>query len=656
MILSNIIYVIPIYSALLCRFGKAETARSVKRGVSVTNQSVFLNFDCFVLDATFHDSPLSETLLSELSEILNHPGDDSPHLYAASTFQEEYKELLVLLEKHAPAQAQLYSSNLEKLSLFNIHPRKFPEPRQDTWRLINQLCSKSPSARILVLTGNETLIERIVLAKLNVSIFHLPTGKVCLPDAFTEMGERFEFSHDDRKIEGMPRGKKPENLCDSAGKPLDLKCEEDMHGNEAKIFRIENREDRSFDGYLAKVYNQSTGDSRFSLAQAQNLAALKTKYNDCPILRPWLMLPTELVYIEDRDEDDNPCFSPDPARVAGHMMHEVTDPIPFTEDSRFHRNKSETDIAEKLEVCIALVRQNLFLNHHGLLITDWDEGNFATKMVDRTYINDVIYTLDTGSITFKNYQGVTRSRDMTPIYFPNPQNKRETISFNIEMTHLMVLKLLTGMHSIFPQEGRLPFLFPDNPCFGYRQWIPDNIWLLVKELYTNSDGAERLSLEILLVELRKALASLRHAKLICGSIKTHPHVTAEPEPEVLPWWSEPVIISSDRHFPRKTLPPFRSISLEQRPELHCSGSTQISTEPYPPAPIKPSRNARLRRRPWIIALLLILVLLAADMVHFAVTEFDFAPSAYLSDRMEPLSRLWQLLLEKLRLLFSTFRS
>lgn len=635
------------------------------------NNPLFQDFDFFVLDASFHRAVFSDRMLSDLAAVLNQPGGTGHRLYAASTIQSELRGFIPFLQKHAPEQARILQGNLQLLEQYQIRPRLLDysdyrfvdgKPLHDTKSLIRRLLADNPASRILVLTGNESLIERIVLEDLPVSFYHLPTQKLCQPESFGQMRSSFELRSNDEKIRDIPNGSTLNTLFDAEGKPMTLTQVDEYQGNEASIYAIEARPDRDFTGDLAKVYNFRQDESSFSVGQAQNLVALQAKYRDCEALRPWAMLPTELIYAPARDAAGNPVFSPDVTRVVGHLMKETTDAVSFDDDSRFNRGDGQgnTLLAEALKVCATLIRQALYLSHHGIFITDMNTNNFATAFLDGAPLNDnKVYMWDTGSFTYKNYLGSTRSADLEPIFFPDPATKLDAISFSTEMLHLLVMKLLSNMFSVKPDAGTLPFLKEGNDCRDYRFHFPDNIWKLIRSLYQGTGGARYLSLEVLLEELDAAAAGLQDSLLTFDDInasRSHPAVADRPEADVLPWWTETVTVT-ERRFPRKSYPPVHPFEMDKQLQPpHRSGHITVSTDPYPPVFGGAARKPRIGLRPWVVILFLLAAVLVVDMVLFSASDLGFAPKLYLDARLEALEQLWQTCMEQLRIWFSAIRT
>lgn len=453
-------------------------------------QISFEEYGLAILDSSFYYEPISFHVLEELKNV---------KVIVSNTFDFEVQQYSEILPQKLKA---LYESNIRlvnetkkryNISFNKLSPRNFSFLNDDIWGLINYV--NNSGHKFVVITGNELLIQRIVLNKIHADIFDLNNNRVIRRESFDELENSFEF----KNYEWSMQFDDPESLGEGSvmftesGTSLVL-GEEVASGSEAILYRVKNSPEN-----IAKIFRKD----RFSPDKYKNLK----KILNIKMLNEldWALFPSDILYF------DKSCSQPVGIIEKFAPKTQRLDNIPLYIGmvSGLSDSDKKTKVSDNIDLCIKVTRQILLLNSLGFFISDFNMGNFALNPQNRNNVQ----MWDTDSFGFSQYfsgycSGVPTTREY------DISKKVEAIDFCNESLYLFVFFILSLGDDPISQHSQGHFKYNNE---GYRAlsrkyFFPAKIWELFNEVFNQKRYP---SVEILLRELVEAKA------MFCKSRKTN---------------------------------------------------------------------------------------------------------------------------------------
>ena len=631
----------------------------------------FSKFHYLVMDASFFLRPLDDALCAELSKHCD-PGK-MPFLCASSTFHSEFRQYARLLEACSD-QLSIYQENLQKLKdhKVSLYIHSYTDygnadntPRHDTWSLLDHLLrmnSGPVGPNILLLTGNELLLRRVVLSGLPISIYDFRGETLFTPEELAKQKEEYELDLREDPIE-LKTGKSFNHnaelvLSDAPEGGNQVRLIYDLRGNDDIITEAYTGTEGEFFSVVgkpelvAKVYGKDEVRP-FSRQLAQNIQNMH-RFHTLGLF-PWAMLPVELLY----DANGN---------VAGYLMKKLDSSCwTLQEYSRFNNTadslhaNSDTPYAETLRIGLSILREIAYMSNFDILPLDFGRGNFCPDK-DSGYV----FLLDTCSVCFQQFFSSKRDPGLMPQYTDLTEeitSKLTLIDLYMELVHLFLLSLMTTGSDLSPmkQDQGSPiinFLLKGaRERALYDTLVPDNLRQLYWSLFCDPDDQiSPFSVEVLMEEMSYALEVVEQTKPTYGSLlesKGHQGdaypsgereqilpCTIGPDIPVPPPAKEPSAVYERPAYLRAKIPPaihtFGPLP-EYGPMPACPG--QAESKPLP-AVGTGGKQPLVRPGTIMVFLLVMALIFSTDCLCFASTDMGFTLAEFWAARMETLRDLW----------------
>ncbi len=412
-------------------------------------------------------------------------------IYTAGTFSAAVKELSAVL----PGQLQtFYQNNIQFLIQETdisyaenlLLQKEFSDRIQDTWELIQFY--HSLGASFTVLTGNQLLIQRLIVNRINADIYDFLNRTILHHYDFWSMSSKID------SLKGTDGEMLPILGTPSTGQQLFLKNgtsiqlgQELRNGMESRIFLLQDR-----DTMIAKIFK----DGQISKNKYDHLYNILGTNEKTGIF--WALFPIELLYF------DRECrhFAGITEKYESDGQDLIHNPLFLGDLSQLTEQSLSASLSSTVELCLKLVRQVVFLNHYGFLVSDFNLANFS--IIPRH--NETIQMWDTDSFGYDSFfSGFFAGGVLTRDY--DTSTKEGAIMFCNEVLYASVFSLLT--------LGDMP-LSERNRSFKYdRQnyYASDRRYLMPDELFQHFASVFRreknASVEALLTELSLTLEYLR---------------------------------------------------------------------------------------------------------------------------------------------------
>lgn len=438
-------------------------------------------YDAVILDAAIMAREFNETECQILQKA---------KVYVAETFAYEAEQFQQILDNDA---GEAYRRNIRYLdknvSLYTLPGTAIgPEGQQDVWGLLRWFVDKNQ--RILLISGNELLIQRVVIHQLRVDVYDFKSGQLLGFEQFGRLAEEYELEYQHTSgdmnlyrngidqsshisVPGM-------NLYSAKGKRV-LLGSEIRSGMEATLYEIADDNQ-----VVCKVFKwgKLTQGKKEHIQRIQGINSLMGI--------EWAQFPQEVVY-----------YDLGLTEIAGFLEKRVyagedldQNPL-YLGDVEGAYSEMGTTVLDTLKICLQVVRQVHFLNSFGFMISDYNQGNFAANPADPTSVQ----MWDTDSFSKDRYFSGYYSGDKMMKEYPI-NTKSGVLDFCNEAIYSFVFTLLSlGDTPLFDYNGKFKY---DDPSYIPRdrsRLFPANMLKLFEAVYRR---VKEPSVPVLLMELIKA--------------------------------------------------------------------------------------------------------------------------------------------------------
>lgn len=440
----------------------------------------FYDYVFVILDFSALFSALSDDLLLDLSS--------HPDVYVSKTFNTECEQVKKLANS---SLASKYQRNIKFLKSITTKYLPYDDLSADidTFGLAKYFAYQDVD--FVVLTANQIIIQQIVLNNVRADIYNVNSNKLLRFNSFNSAKRLFELSPNKVLLDCSFAISKGTILHRRNGSLVTLSNEYNSKGTEAVIYEIVGDTKN-----LAKIYR----DKKLTAEKFDNIKKL-IKLNST-IKLTWCAFPIAILY-----------YDKSLKQPIGYIMPFAKDINLLSDDELFAgqvfdilHNHRETRISYTIELCLKIVRQILFLNMHGVVVSDFNDANFGIHSDNP----DRIMMLDTDSFGFREYFSDCRAQydEYTRAY--DFLKKNEAINFSYESLSIFIFKLLSlGLEPLY--KGN--FRFRENRInhgndFKW-DFFPQNLKKLFLSIF---DANKPCSISVLIYELQIANQKLKKEK------------------------------------------------------------------------------------------------------------------------------------------------
>ena len=443
------------------------------------------SYSQIILDGSFFINRIPDEILRQMDE-------DS--LYLSPTFVAEcsaYKPHMT------PAQRAVFDYNREQLKP-KLSRNKKLDYAEDLW---NSLCviTKTGRSRVLLITSNLLLIQKVVLRQLRVDVYNLHELTFMPSSSFNSLKKQYQCKMDrQRRLKDLTDRDEIDWLRDDT---LDVYDEKGWMRLLWKASKVENGLeavmyiDRDSPESLIKVFNWAhrTNDK---LIHAQRLLELNREMLQCD----WAAFPQMMIY---RDVDQE--------RPLGFYMKRF-EGCQVLENEVRQENRNPLRFSTILRWCRMLASQIAYLGVFGIYVTDFTEQNFLLPAEGSA--EEHMIMLDTDSFCLGEYYGARYKSEWDGWKILGlsgkrnvfVSNKADAIDLSLKLLYAEMFSILTAgqkpvvserfvkddpeINALFAKDGFLRYVFPGR------------LWSMMEDIFTRSNTDIRVpSVDLLLYEL-----------------------------------------------------------------------------------------------------------------------------------------------------------
>ncbi len=431
------------------------------------------SYDLVVLDYTILFSNISTNLINELKS--------TEDVVISFDFLNQAVLLLDILDEISIANYHKNIANIKSLKFTTLQKIS----NGDAFSIVKHHVEND--YRVLLVCNNKILEEKIVLSNLPCNIYNSETDKIIYYKDYPSYSLSVEIT-DNQMLLGEHSVTENSFVYCENGNTIQLSTSLEDEGAEAIVYNVNGNNDQ-----LAKVFKKND----LTLTKINNIRHLKNIKTQINL--DWVAFPTGVIY------EDSLLKKP-----VGYTMSKLKNTKSLDSITLFLgrsqsiiREHNTKDYTYALEVALALLKQVMWLNTKGILVTDFNEGNFHLLEENKKF---KINFIDTDSFSYENYLSNRQAQDTLSKDY-DLSKKIDIIHFSEESMGVLCFKLLTlGVPPLFKKKFRFR---ADRTNFNNDcKWnlIPDSMQILFKNLFENGN---HISVEELVLCISKEINKIK---------------------------------------------------------------------------------------------------------------------------------------------------
>lgn len=458
----------------------------------------FDEYNVAVIDASLFTHRLSQEFLNGLKTI--------KYIYVAGTFNSEIHELIEML----PASERVNCEN--NLQLLNevIRPKQmnlsqYPNYNWDVWDFLRLIATRPNADKLLLVTANLSLIQRVVCSHLPMDIYNLSGSYIISHLSYSVIDKKYAVDNNDEPYcaevahnigEGstlyVERSHSARNETVVLGKMLG-----EGAGGEGNVYHLKDSQPHE----VGKIFKTGQFPSN-------KYAAVKHMMDNrlFGMIR-WTEFPTGILYADSAYKQ--------PVGIIEHYTKTQStlydDELFYGDTGNWSSSLLDVRVSDLLYLCKCITRQVCYLSMLGVSVADYNIKNFdyPLRSLSVTGNGDAaactyIQMWDSDSFGYRNYfsgfmadSGKAHEYDIT---------KRTDICnlCNDELYNFLFQILTLGDTPYNPVTGLFNYQSPDYINYARKQFVPPSIWTAFEKFFTGQTiSSPQMMLHLLSEELKK---------------------------------------------------------------------------------------------------------------------------------------------------------
>ena len=457
----------------------------------------FEQYNVVVIDSSLFPCKLNDEMMNCLKS--------AKSIYVSGTFHAEMHELKELLSEEDRKNCD---SNMKQLNTI-IHPKvmnlsAYPELNSDIWDFL-ELCSTRPNAdKMLIVTANRLLLQRVVCNHFPMDIYNLNTNHYLSHKLYPTIERHYTVDNNDKPVGAKAavrfgkgtrlyaerrNGKRSEPvvLGDMLG---------DGQGGEGNVYHLTGE----FAGEVAKIYKNGQFPTNKFIATREMVQNRRFE----EII--WTVFPVGILYA---DKDfTQPVGIMERYTVTHSSLYD--DELFFGDTDNWTRSLLSVRVSDLLYLCKCVTRQICYLNMLGVTVADYNIKNFdyPFSQRDNRYRRsrlDYIQMWDSDSFGYNNYF----SGYMADVNRKNYDINKKTDILDLcndELYSFLFQILTLGDNPYNPVTGRFNYENDSYYQYARKNLVPPSLWRAFESFFTGrSKASPQMMLYLLHEELNRRL-------------------------------------------------------------------------------------------------------------------------------------------------------
>ncbi len=452
-------------------------------------------YNVVVIDSSLFPCKLNDEMMNCLKSARS--------IYVSGTFHSEIRELKELLSEEDRKNCD---SNMKQLNTI-IHPKvmnlsAYPELNSDIWDFL-ELCSTRPHAdKMLIITANRLLLQRVVCNHFPMDIYNLNTNHYLSHKLYPTIERHYTVDNNDTPVSAKAavrfgkgtrlyaerrngRRSEPVVLGDMLG---------DGQGGEGNVYHLTGE----FAGEVAKIYKNGQFPTNKYIATREMVQ--NRRFGEIV----WTAFPAGILYA------DRGFTQPVGIMERYTETHSslYDDELFFGDTGNWTPSLLSVRVSDLLYLCKCVTRQICYLNMLGVTVADYNIKNFDYPLSQRQSSRsglDFIQMWDSDSFGYNNYF----SGYMADVNRKNYDIKKKTDILDLcndELYSFLFQILTLGDNPYNPVTGRFNYENDSYYQYARKDFVPTSLWNAFEAFFTGkSKASPQMMLHLLHEELERRL-------------------------------------------------------------------------------------------------------------------------------------------------------
>lgn len=452
-------------------------------------------YNVVVIDSSLFPCKLNDEMMNCLKSARS--------IYVSGTFHSEIRELKELLSEEDRKNCD---SNMKQLNMI-IHPKvmnlsAYPELNSDIWDFL-ELCSTRPNAdKMLIITANRLLLQRVVCNHFPMDIYNLNTNHYLSHKLYPTIERHYTVDNNDTPVSAKAavrfgkgtrlyaerrngRRSEPVVLGDMLG---------DGQGGEGNVYHLTGE----FAGEVAKIYKNGQFPTNKYIATREMVQ--NRRFGEIV----WTAFPAGILYA------DRGFTQPVGIMERYTETHSslYDDELFFGDTGNWTPSLLSVRVSDLLYLCKCVTRQICYLNMLGVTVADYNIKNFDYPLSQRQSSRsglDFIQMWDSDSFGYNNYF----SGYMADVNRKNYDINKKTDILDLcndELYSFLFQILTLGDNPYNPVTGRFNYENDSYYQYARKDFVPPSLWNAFEAFFTGkSKASPQMMLHLLHEELERRL-------------------------------------------------------------------------------------------------------------------------------------------------------
>lgn len=452
-------------------------------------------YNVVVIDSSLFPCKLNDEMMNCLKSARS--------IYVSGTFHSEIRELKELLSEEDRKNCD---SNMKQLNTI-IHPKvmnlsAYPELNSDIWDFL-ELCSTRPNAdKMLIITANRLLLQRVVCNHFPMDIYNLNTNHYLSHKLYPTIERHYTVDNNDTPVSAKAavrfgkgtrlyaerrngRRSEPVVLGDMLG---------DGQGGEGNVYHLTGE----FAGEVAKIHKNGQFPTNKYIATREMVQ--NRRFGEIV----WTAFPAGILYA------DRGFTQPVGIMERYTETHSslYDDELFFGDTGNWTPSLLSVRVSDLLYLCKCVTRQICYLNMLGVTVADYNIKNFDYPLSQRQSSRsglDFIQMWDSDSFGYNNYF----SGYMADVNRKNYDINKKTDILDLcndELYSFLFQILTLGDNPYNPVTGSFNYENDSYYQYARKDFVPPSLWNAFEAFFTGkSKASPQMMLHLLHEELERRL-------------------------------------------------------------------------------------------------------------------------------------------------------
>lgn len=452
-------------------------------------------YNVVVIDSSLFPCKLNDEMMNCLKSARS--------IYVSGTFHSEIRELKELLSEEDRRNCD---SNMKQLNTI-IHPKvmnlsAYPELNSDIWDFL-ELCSTRPNAdKMLIITANRLLLQRVVCNHFPMDIYNLNTNHYLSHKLYPTIERHYTVDNNDTPVSAKAAvrfGKGTRLYAERRnGRRSEPVVLGDMLGDgqvgEGNVYHLTGE----FAGEVAKIYKNGQFPTNKYIATREMVQ--NRRFGEIV----WTAFPAGILYA------DRGFTQPVGIMERYTETHSslYDDELFFGDTGNWTPSLLSVRVSDLLYLCKCVTRQICYLNMLGVTVADYNIKNFDYPLSQcqssRSGL-DYIQMWDSDSFGYNNYF----SGYMADVNRKNYDINKKTDILDLcndELYSFLFQILTLGDNPYNPVTGRFNYENDSYYQYARKDFVPPSLWNAFEAFFTGkSKASPQMMLHLLHEELERRL-------------------------------------------------------------------------------------------------------------------------------------------------------